>query len=235
MPKKTTSKKKVARKRTTIKQKMPKGIAPLDNAIERTPPGKGGTHPPALRLEAMAVYVMDLEGCTVRDLHKDPRFHHIQYSTLRSWCVEDGWDKLRQESVQKLRTKLSKELSFRLSENLLREIKDLMDMRDLVWKTIRDSNGELQVAPRSLEGMLKELREVNKRINEIAELSRQGILDDTGKRIPETSDGAKHHMDPAHVQELRTMAKMFTAKKRVELRAHMKPKTVDVEVDKEGE
>jgi hypothetical protein len=210
--------KKVTKKKTT-KKKIPKGIAPLDASVDRK-----GLPYEKLRVEAMAVYVMDMNGATVEDLAKDPRFKDLSISTLRSWSAEDGWNALRKEAIEKVREKLQTELKFRLSDNILREVRDLMELRDLAWTWLKAT------PPKSLEGMLKAFMDINKRLGEIADLVRQGILDDTGKRV-ETSTGSRVKADP---KELVEISKMLTAKKRAALRARLAKEKKADEVDQAG-
>lgn len=200
--------KKIVKKKVR-KKAIPKGFAPLAKSVKRTT-GRGKTHD-RLRIEAMAVYVMDMDGASVKDLHKDPRFKTVHLDTLHVWCNEDHWVDLRKEALAKVRAKLSKELAFRLSENMMREVKDLIDLREVAWVEIKNP----LVETKSREGMMKVFLDMNKRLAEIAELVKQGALDDMGRKIPAASETKIEYK----VEDLREAAKMLTAKNRSALRA----------------
>lgn len=202
--------KKVAKrvvKKKVRKKPIPKGIAPLDVKVVRK---KGAKHSDRIRTAAMAVYVMDMDGATVEDLHKDPRFKGIQLDTLRRWSTEDKWMALRKEALEKVREKLAKELTFRLSENIMREVNDLIELREIAWGHLRTAE------PKSWEGVAKAFLDMNKRLGEIAELVKQGALDDMGRKTPESS--ATMQAD-YKIEDLRAAAKMLTGKRRAALRA----------------
>ena len=111
-------------------------------------PGK----PPAYeekRLEALYVYVTDLDKCTLNQLHKDPRFSDIPLDTIIEWSKKDGWSKLRAETTAKIRARLQKQLEISMTETLRMELDKLEAM-------IGESELQMgRVAARSWEGVAK--------------------------------------------------------------------------------
>ena len=210
---KRTPKKKapVPKKKPRKKLAIPKSIAPLSSSVKRA----DKKHFDKLRVEAMAVYVMDLEGATITELHQDPRFKDLDLKTLRTWCAEDNWVSLRAEALEKTKDKLKKELTYRLSENVYREVRDIMDLR----KRTRDLLFSSFVPAKSFEGLGKLFLDLNKRLAEISELVKEGTVDDLGRKVgPVAQTGAPTviNYDP---KDLRAAARYLTEKKRSAMRA----------------
>jgi len=101
------------------------------------------------RLEAMYVYVTDLDGCTLPELHQDPRFSDISYNTLKHWHHFDGWGKLRSQALSRIRARIQKQLEISMTETLRQEL-------GLLDAMISESQLQLsRTAPKSWEGVAK--------------------------------------------------------------------------------
>lgn len=158
------------------------------------------------RLKAMAVYVTDTRGLTVKELHADPRFKHIHYDTLRKWATDDDWIGIRRQAVASLRAHLVEELQKTLASNLEREVQDLLNMRAQAIHYLSS------VPPEKWEGVATIMLKVSERLAVLAEATNEKMVDSVGQR----SGKVTHDFDPA---QLREAARSITTKERGAARA----------------
>lgn len=191
--------------------------AELDPSVERTGTRAGTSTTQALRLLAMSIYVTDVQGLTIRDLHKDPRLNHLSVTTLQNWSVADGWNAIRTRAVQSIRDHLVEQMQANLAQNLAREVQDLFNLRKM---TIHHLN---HTPPDKFETVGKLLLDTNKRLADIAELFQEGVIDSVGRPVPadQRAQGGRamaHGFNPA---ELRQAARSVTGKQRAAMRARL--------------
>lgn len=125
-------------------------------------PDKPSAYDPR-RMEAMYVFVTDLDKCSLPQLQKDPRFSDIPIGTLTRWHNVDKWADLRNEALAKIRSKLQKQLELSMSETLSSELDNLDAM-------ISESKLQMgRVGAKSWEGVAKVMLNALARKDEIVQ------------------------------------------------------------------
>lgn len=190
-------------------------VAPLDPNI----PTKS-KHPPhyQLRLEAQAVYLQDMHGCTVDDVYKDPRFKGVvDISTIHTWAKMDKWGEKRKQVYSNVQERLTQEIQSKLTDRIYFEVQGLLEMKEQAKKLMTSTQ------PTSWEGVASISLKIDKRLHEIHQLTTQGMIDDAGKEIdPAQRQVLKDTKAPTYDRQmLREISLMFTQKKRAELRAKL--------------
>lgn len=223
--KKTPKAKKTMKPTTVVVPKQAVTVAPL--------------HPPAgvpgrpsgnitLRIEAQAVYLQDMHGCTVDDVHRDARFKHISISTFRQWSNQDDWIGKRKVAYKNLEKRLTEETQARLTEYLYHEIQDLQKMRSKAKELLHGTEASPAVKAQSWEGVAKVLLLTEERIASIAKLAADGIVDDIGKMQRGTGKqlgpGAATPTVPYDSKQLTRIATAIMQEERAILRAGLQAK-----------
>lgn len=216
------------------KKKAPEPNAPVEVVVQQKlsvlpikPTSKVSTKNFAvLRLEAMAVYLMDMHGCTIEDVHKDDRFKEIPLATMRSWAQVDDWAGKRKLSYVALQNRLTAETSKMLTDRLYHEVQSLMTLEKKADTLL------INTEPRSWEGVAKIKMEIHARLADIAKLVGDGVVDEMGHSVEQqkktnTVPMPKIKYDAAKVREA---ARLYTRGERDNLRARLK----ELEPPKEG-
>ena len=133
--KKKVTKKRVAKK--AVKKRMPMRVdldalaeLELDDSVERVTGKQGRRRYDKMKLEAMAIYVTDVDGLTIKELAQDPRFKgNVSVDTLRKWAEEGEWPELRRKSLAKVREALAVKLAQTLEYNYVRSFEDMIALR----------------------------------------------------------------------------------------------------------
>lgn len=170
-----------------------------------------------VRLEAMSIFITDTSGCTFQELAKDPRIakHNVSSATLRKWSSEDGWMDKRKEALDNFKQSLGIELQKTLTESLYREVKTLLEFHR------QGVHHSVHTPPEKWEGVVKVTMEVQKRMAEIAEMMKSGILDGVGKPVQETGTSTRRMTHDFNPTDLREAAKSLTNKQRSAMRARI--------------
>jgi hypothetical protein len=229
----TTKKKATLKKESKPKKK---GLDPIEvqhvqtitvKPLDPLAPGpKVPTNHFRLRLEAQAVYLADMGGCTVDDVHKDARFKDLAIHTLKRWAHEDDWAGKRKTAYANLQKRLTEEIGSKLTDRLYLEVQGLLKMLDKAHKILEDEKTPI----RSWESVNDQILKMNKRLSEIHRMVAEGIVDDAGRAVEKSqqTQGAtpKIPYDAATLQEI---SKMFTTRKREEMRARLAAKNAPIQ------
>lgn len=217
-PKKPTKKKsKPVKVKVSPQHKMV--IQPLTTDLPVGPHGGKTPNHGLLRIEAAAVFVSNLDNCTIEDLQKDARFAKIPTGTLLSWAYEDKWHEHRKKAYVALQARLMEETSKTLTDQLYHQTKALQKWDAHISSKLEGD----KVLPRSWEGLMRVKLEIMDRLADTAKLAAQGLLDSTGK-VQEKEDKAtiaqpKIQLSPERVMQL---AKLYTETGRNEVRNKLK-------------
>lgn len=219
------TKKKVVKKRSRktpipkVPQKEVRKMAEseLDPSVERPPLKSKTGGKDRLRMEAMAIYITDMDGVTVQELSRDPRFKDVHIKTLYRWADEDNWKTKRMQALANVKQRLTVITQRTLTQNLEREVQDLFNLRR---QTIHHLG---HTPPDKFETVGKLLLDTNKRLSEIAEKMQAGVIDDTGRAIPpeQQAKGGRAMTHDFNPHELREAARSITTKDRGAMRARI--------------
>ena len=117
-----------------------------------------------LRVEAGMVYMTDSERGSITKLLDDSRFSGVGRRTLERWCAEDKWVQRREQFLEHWASVARRRLGSQLVQSRIDELEELAEVRALAMEKIRD---ELTL-PKSWEGVVKVLLDVNTRIEHVA-------------------------------------------------------------------
>lgn len=176
--------------------------------------------PPRMRLEALAAYMADMNGCSVEDVHKDPRFNMVPMQTFKSWSTADKWTEHRKKAYEALKNRLSIEVSKVLSDQVYQEVQELRKWNEKSTSLLEDP----ALKARSWEGVLKSKMEIQKRLFEISQMVNQGLVDEMGRSVEEKTMGAlTSGPSVAFSQDqLAELAKIYTQQERERLREKLR-------------
>lgn len=212
-------------KRAKVRQRQPKATEQVsavrvETIVDAAPFSPTAHFSPAknlsLRLLAMALYIGDLD-ISVADLLKDERLSHLSFSTLQVWAAEDQWTKHRKEVYEKVRKNMLQATSQRLTQRMHHDVA-------LILRLLKQSETFLlsgKVKPRSWEGVVKRILDLQARLLEYSDRAIDGIVDDLGHKAPLqiTPPALSPEYDP---EFLREVAVMHARRDRDALRAKLK-------------
>lgn len=170
----------------------------LDASVVRDVKKQGKRNYDTMRLEAMCIYVTDVRGMTIPELARDPRFKgKVHVDTLQKWSEQDGWKDKRREALVRVKALLEVQLVDRLRDNIVWELRDLTGLRD------QARHHSAHTPPDTWEGVAKVWLSINKRIAEIAEMMRDGVVDESGRSVSDAGQKTVvvHDFDPAQLRE----------------------------------
>ena len=188
----------------------------------------------ALRIQACALYVSDMHGASIEDIHKLPQFKGVSLSALKTWAKMDDWAGHRARAYEALKERLTKETTSRLTDRLYHETKELLAMSETASSLLKEG----KTMPRSWEGVATAKLKIDERLSHIALMMAQGVVDDTGKLLPATAATPKEvaAQKPAAFDAsfLQHVVESFHKKQRDELRAALAtaptgPTVIDVQ------
>jgi hypothetical protein len=184
--------------------------------VEVEPSANYANNYPMLRLEAMATYISDVEGCSIAEVHKHPKFKHISWKTFQSWAQEDEWADKRKRQLQKVKNKIAREIGRKLTDNLYREVCDLYELKDMTASMLKGG----EVKARSFEGVAKVMMDINRRLSELAQMVNDKVIDEAGnlveaKERPNQAAIPTSTVDP---KEAREIANLLLERRRAEIR-----------------
>jgi hypothetical protein len=134
----------------------PGTVAPMEQELE-------GISRERARFEAGIIYTTDPDGLSVPDLRKDPRFADVPEATLYEWSKRDKWVERRKQVFEKIRQKAEAKIGSVLVKARMAEVEELMEVKDIAMTWIRAG-----LMPKSLEGLVKALIDLNTRREELS-------------------------------------------------------------------
>lgn len=147
--------------RRGIRPKSMQGMKPGE--VEPLAAEREGISRERARFEAGIIYTTDPDGVSVPELRKDPRFADIPEKTLYEWSTQDKWVERRKQIFEKIRAKAESKIGSVLVKSRLKEVEELQEVKDIAMGWIRAG-----VMPKSLEGLIKALIDLNSRREELS-------------------------------------------------------------------
>lgn len=190
----------------------------------------GSKYPVALRMEAFAIFLRDVNNCSIEDVHKHEKFVHVPIGTFKRWAEQDKWLDHRNKAYAAIHQKLATETRKVLTEHIHREVEELIKWNDKTTILLEDPS----LKPRSWEGVMKSKMEINNRLSELSQMVLSGVIDGMdhqmgGGNTPKAlGPGLPVEMTKEKFKEL---AKIYTREQRDRIRARLRETHPEIYAD----
>lgn len=242
MPKKKTTSRKKAPRRTKppVKSKVSAEVTIDTSPVKARDQARDRLM--RLRMEAQYLYVSSLDGITISDIAKDPRFAGaVAPKTLENWSQKDKWNEKRRDMLAKLHGNLDQQMRGVLTASLQARIADLQAIRDEAVSRLRAAyrDGRPVLEAKSWEGVAKVLMTANQELDDLRQQTAGNLLpgevaDPGMAQIAEKTEGHPGTKVEYDDDELRTAAKAILQKRRAALR-EARGREGQSQVDEAGE